>query len=259
MRYGYGMILGAVLSAGVCLSGAAIALMTYGVTDANTLDAIWNVHIVWAIISMVVILLPPIAAFGLRWEFARRLTILEAGSLMLFTPFWLALATEIAGSRWVVLLTEGRVPIVLIRQVDGTLTAAVLGLAVPVLLAAMVLVGVFIVRPAFVDTYGEYVPAYIPPTTTPSVSPPVSGPPETPPSVTPPSRVQERLDELHTLLRELGLQDPIIRRVVEAGYKTVPDFLAAKPEDISAATGIDIHAAEQLLLQAQKKVWFGGI
>ncbi|MHA1909783.1 MAG: helix-hairpin-helix domain-containing protein [Candidatus Thorarchaeota archaeon] len=79
------------------------------------------------------------------------------------------------------------------------------------------------------------------------------------PEISRPVPDETSVDELKRLLYELEVPESIVNRILSAGFATVTDLIAAKPDHLAAVAGVDVKGAEDLLMDIQKKVWFGGI
>jgi hypothetical protein len=261
MRYGFGVFIGALLP-GIIFIGSIFPKVAGD----------WSMYVYWFFISLGIALIPPLFVYARRRGTFREFIIFEAGGFGLFSPFWLFLATDLSGESWTNLIFNGIENGLLAPGPEGTL----IGLNIPPylfvpLLIAMLITGLVILRPSFIEEHGG---APVRKVTTPA-EPTPSGPPgappgaETPmtedpleqelPGVKPPASDETSKVELRSLLMELGIPDPTITAIFNAGYANVTDIVATSAEQLALTTGLDKATAENLHMAVQKKVWFGGI
>jgi hypothetical protein len=237
------------------LGGTIIKLAGYGITDPLVLVAIWNIYVVWVLVSIILIFIPVIAGyFAYRPNF-RKIVLFEAGGLGLFTPFWFALATEISGASFIDVILNGVDNGLIFFNEMGELVGVNISpiLLNPILLL-MIVIGVILLRPSFILEQ-----------TTPPEPPELAALTEPDPieaempDIEPPVADASSIDELRTLLMDLNVPSGTIDTIINAGFATITDLVATSPEQLSQKTGIDAKVAQDIHLSVQKKVWFGGI
>jgi hypothetical protein len=259
MRYGFGVFIGALLP-GIIFIGSIVPKVT----------ADWSLYVTWFFISLGIALIPPLIVYARRRDQFREFTIFEAGGFALFSPFWLFLATDLSGDSWTDLIFEGIVNGLLAPGPGGTLIGLNIDsiIFVPMLIA-MIITGLVLLRPSFIADHGGVA---VRKPSAPTAPAPSGGPPgaEIPPmtedpleqelpGVKPPTSDETSKVELRSLLMELGIPDPTITAIFNAGYANVTDIVATSAEQLALTTGLDKATAENLHMAVQKKVWFGGI
>ncbi len=262
MKYAHGVILGFLLTSVAFIGSTIIQLLGLGITDQAVIDSLWMLFVIWSVISFILVLLPPLTYRLIRREEFRRVALIEFGSVMFFTPLWLLVSIEFSG-------IEGGIGILLTSGIGGIPFpgegGSVTGMSMGPLFTFLILIGLFLLggfalRPSFVDSHK-----------TPTPRPPREDEPdvtvvsttdtiaEEMPEISRPVPDESSVDELKRLLFELEVPESIVNRILSAGFATVTDLVAAKPDHLAAAAGVDVKGAEDLLLDIQKKVWFGGI
>jgi hypothetical protein len=241
MRYGFGVFIGALLP-GIIFIGSIIPKVTGD----------WSLYVTWFFISLGIALVPPLAVYARRRDQFREAIIFEAGGFALFSP-------GIENG----LLAPGP---------GGTLIGInISNIFMVPLLIAMVITGIVMLRPSFIAEH-RGAPVRKPSKPAEPAAPAPGGPPgavaapatEDPleqelPGVKPPAADETSKVELRSLLMELGIPDPTITAIFNAGYANVTDIVATSAEQLALTTGLDKATAENLHMAVQKKVWFGGI
>ncbi|MHA2068341.1 MAG: helix-hairpin-helix domain-containing protein [Candidatus Thorarchaeota archaeon] len=270
MRYGRGVFIGALLPGIIFIGSIFPKVAGIGVTDPLVLASVWDMYVLWFFISLGIALIPPMFMYAKRRETFREFIIFEAGGFGLFTPLWLFLATDLSGDSWTDIIFTGIEDGLLAPGPGGTLIGMdISNIFMVPLLIAMVITGLVMLRPSFIAEHGG-APVRKPsaPSTpsTPSEPPAAAAPPTTEdpleqelPGVKPPAADETSKVELRSLLMELGIPDPTITAIFNAGYANVTDIVATSAEQLAVTTGLDKATAENLHMAVQKKVWFGGI
>ncbi|MHA2041774.1 MAG: helix-hairpin-helix domain-containing protein [Candidatus Thorarchaeota archaeon] len=261
MRYGFGVFIGALLP-GIIFIGSIIPKVTGD----------WSLYVTWFFISLGIALVPPLAVYARRRDQFREAIIFEAGGFALFSPLWLFLATDLSGDSWTDIILNGIENGLLAPGPGGTLIGInISNIFMVPLLIAMVITGIVMLRPSFIAEHGG-APVRKPSKPAEPAAPAPGGPPgavaapatEDPleqelPGVKPPAADETSKVELRSLLMELGIPDPTITAIFNAGYANVTDIVATSAEQLALTTGLDKATAENLHMAVQKKVWFGGI
>lgn len=271
MRYAHGIVFGSLLPGIVFIGAALINLMDYGITDPADprLAAIWDLFLMWSLISVIIFVVPMIIARFAKRELFREIAIFEIGGFAFFTPLWFCLATEMTGRSCIEIILSG-----VDAALPGPGSHGIIGLniesfmLVPIFLGLMV-IGVIMLRPSFVkgsETTGKRteLDALRETVTEPEAEPEIE--PETVSTVAPdiptvplPVTDESSKDELRAMLLELGFLAPLIDQIMGAGIASIPELVATGADQIAAITGLAKKEAEDLHMQVQKKVWFGGI
>jgi hypothetical protein len=250
---------GSVLPGVIFLGAMVIKVATHG-ADALLLAALWNVYVIWFLISVALLILPPLAVFFARREMFKEFLIYEAGGMGLFGPLWLMLATDLAGESFVTLFTEGVVGGLIGFGPGGTIEPIDVGnvFLVPIL-AFSILFGIYILRPSFILRYGDV--NELPELTAlkESAASPEDALEAEMPGVAPPEATADTVANLRDILIQINTPEPTINVILSSGIATTPDFVSTSPAQLAAITGMDRKAAEDLLMAVQKKLWFGGI
>ncbi|MGY5875338.1 MAG: helix-hairpin-helix domain-containing protein [Candidatus Thorarchaeota archaeon] len=267
MKYAHGVILGFLLTSVAFIGSTVIQLLGLGVTDQAILSGLWMLFVIWSVISFILVLLPPLTYRIIQREEFRRVMMLEFGSVMFFTPIWMLVSIEFSG-------IEGGIGILLTSGIGGIpfpgLGGSVAGMSMGPIFSFLILVGLFLIggfliRPSFVDSHKTptlhaprddesdvAVTKYVVVSGTDTIA-------DEMPEISRPVPDESSVEELKRLLYELEVPESIVNRILSAGFATVTDLVAAKPDHLAAAAGVDVKGAEDLLLDIQKKVWFGGI
>ncbi|MFW9802119.1 MAG: helix-hairpin-helix domain-containing protein [Candidatus Thorarchaeota archaeon] len=279
MRYGQGIFIGALLPGIIFIGSIFPKIAGQGVTDPQVLASIWSLYILWFFISLCIAIFPVIVVYANRRDIFREFIIFEAGGFALFSPFWLFLATDLSGDSWTDIIFNGIENGLLAPGPGGTLIGIdISNIFMVPLLIAMVITGLVMLRPSFIAEHGGAPvkkPSKAPDEPAaggPPGAPAPGGPPGAPattvtedpleqelPGVKPPAADETSKVELRSLLMELGIPDPTITAIFNAGYANVTDIVATSAEQLALTTGLDKATAENLHMAVQKKVWFGGI
>ncbi|MHA1772426.1 MAG: helix-hairpin-helix domain-containing protein [Candidatus Thorarchaeota archaeon] len=261
MRYAYGIIFGALLPGIIFVGSAFIKLAGFGISDPTILQTIWDLYLIWFAVSIVLIVLPLVISYiRFRTEF-REIIAFEFGGLLLFTPFWFIFATDISGDYWVAVLLNGIENGLPTFGYGGAIQGTNIGpiVIIPSLVLFIVL-GLYILRPSFITAFasGTMSISFSLGGFLPSDSTPAEGEEGAAPAAAP-APSGESVDELKSLLTELGVAPAMTDALINAGVATPTDLVSTSPEQIAQITGMDLAAAERLNAQVQKKMWFEGI
>jgi len=265
MRYAHGIVTGALLPLIIFFVAAVIKATGTG-ADTAVLAILWNIYIIWFLISIGITVVPPIIIYAVRRDMFREFIIFEAGGYGLFSPIWLIIFTDLAGESWITLFTEG--------ITDG-LIAPGLGLTivgidisnvflVPILGLALI-IGIIFLRPSFIRKYsaaGEmHEPSALKEDSELAESAPTEKDPieAEMPNVAAPEASEKTVADLRTLLTELGVPEPTIDQIVNSGIATTTDLVATSADHLVTLTGLDKKTIEDIHMGVQKKVWFGGL
>jgi hypothetical protein len=224
------------------------------------LAALWNVYIIWFLVSIALVTLPPLVIYFARRQMFREFLIYEAGSLGVFTPLWLFLMTDISGGSLTRLFTEGVTSALVGFAPDGSLTGIGIDsvLLIPLLVMSGIL-GIILLRPSFIAKYGlgDEIPeltALKETTEEPEdeMRPEVPGAEPTKPNA-------DTVASLRDLLVEIDTPEPTINLILNSGIGTTTDFVGTSPDQLARLASIDKRTAEALLIAARKKLWFSDI
>ena len=261
MRYATGVILGALISGIIFMGSAVIKVAGMGVTDPTALNAIWNLFIVWSVVSVFLIISPLSMMYYKNRSGFRELLLLEIGSLSLFTPFWFFFATEVSGDPIIDVIVHGvERGLPYINEVN-TITGINIGpiVLIPSLIA-MVIFGLFLLRPSYI---AKQIAPDEPPELVALKEKPAPPIPESidveMPDVKPPESSPSSIEELRNLLAELLVPEDVIGAIMVAGFETITDLVATSPNQIASLANIELRVAQDIHLRVQKKVWFGDI
>ncbi|MCF2136262.1 MAG: helix-hairpin-helix domain-containing protein [Candidatus Thorarchaeota archaeon] len=264
MRYAYGIIFGALLPGIIFVGSAFIKLAGFGITDPTILQTIWNMYLIWFAVSIILIVLPLIISYiQFRTEF-REIIAFEFGGLLFFTPFWFIFATDISGDYWVDVLINGIENGLPTFGYGGAIQGTNIGpiVIIPSMIIFIVL-GLYVLRPSFVSAFasGTMSISFSLGGFLPSGSAPTEGEEGAAPAATgaPAAISGDSVEELKSLLTELGVAPAMIDSLINAGIATTTDLVSTSPEQIAQITGMGLAAAENLNAQVQKKMWFEGI
>jgi hypothetical protein len=266
LRYGSGVFLGALLPGIAFVGGLFIKLAGIGVTDEAVLASLFNLYLMWFLVSVLIGFIPLIAAYAKWRDSVREVLIYEIGGYGLFTPLWLFVTTDFSGDSFIELFFLGLENAVPAPGPGG----AIIGINVPPFLfipitVVMLIIGLIFLRPSFIETHTRPGAAPSAPATpatpaAPSAPAPVEDPLEAElPGVAPPKASASTVDELRSLLVEIGTPEAAISAILNAGFQTVTDVVSTSSEQLALSTGLDKATAENLHMALQKKVWFGGI
>lgn len=260
MRYAHGIIFGAIIPGIIFLGAAAIKIAGIG-ADAPTLEALWDIYVLWFFISIIVPISIPIIIRFTRKEAFKEVLIFEAGGFGLFSPLWLFFATEISGDSWTSLLLNGITSGLVGPGPSGTIIRIDISNTVLIpFLALSFILGIIFLNPSFVAKH--------------------TGPVELPelkalkesaveqeeiaiesemPDIVPPTTTVDSVAALRDVLIELGTTDSAINLILNSGIGTITDLVATSPDQLSNLSGLDRRAAENLLISVQKRLWFSDI
>jgi len=259
LRYALGILYGALLPGIIFMVSAFIKLMGDGETDPDVLAAIWDIFMIWVVMSVVILIAPLLILYIVRRSILKEAFLFEIGGLSLFTPFWFALATELSGDSWLQVLLAGVEGLPFLGPGGSIIGGRVDSVLLIPTFIMLPLLGVLILRPSFIrrktsaagptkpvpaepkpDTEGESIEVEMP-----GVAAPVAD--------------EKSMTKLRNLLIEIGAPDGIIKGIIGAGIATVEDLVGTGPDQLATMIGADKKTADALLMAAQKKVWFGGI
>jgi hypothetical protein len=265
MRYAYGIFIGALLPFVIFLGSAIILILAIP----------WSGFIMWFLVSLALGILPPILIFAAQRDLFREFLIFEAGGFGLFSPLWILLFSDITGTSWIVLLTDGITNGIPVPGLGGSIVGAdISGTILILIFSVCLLIGVVFLRPSFIERYGAVgeieelrdLKESAEPTEVPAAeaAPVMTEPEEDPiesemPDVVPPQASVDTMSNLRELLIEIGTAEPTINLIFNAGIATTPDLVATSPEQLANLTGIDKRTAEDLHMAVQKKMFFGDI
>lgn len=261
MRYAHGIVTGAILPLIIFFVAAVIKATGVG-ADAAVLAILWDIYVIWFIISIGIAVFPPIVVFAARRGMFREFVIYEGGGFGVFTPIWMILFTDLAGESWTTLFTEGITDGLIAPGLGGTIVGMdVSNLFLIPFFIFSVIAGVYVLRPSFIQKYGL---GEMPELTTLKTDTKLPVPAEDPieaemPDVAPPAANEATIADLRTNLVELGVPEPTINQILESGIATTTDFVATSADHLVTLTGLDKKTIEDIHMAVQKKVWFGGI
>lgn len=259
MRYAHGMLLGAIIPGVIFLGAMVIKVATHG-ADALLLAALWEVYVVWFLISIALLLLPPVVVYFSRRDMVKEFLIYEAGGLGLFGPMWLILATDLAGSSFTTLFTHGVIGGLIGFGPGGTIIPIdVSNIILIPILAFSTIFGVYVLRPSFIVRYGEVTEIPELKALKESATSPEDALEVEMPDITPPKATADTVANLRDILVEVNAPEPTINVILSSGIATTPDLVSTSPAQLAALTGMDRKSAEDLLMAVQKKLWFSGI
>lgn len=261
MRYAHGIIIGALLPGIIFMGSIYPKILSYGVTDPTVLASIWSIYVIWFFISLAIALVPLMVVYAKWREGFREFLIFEAGGFAFFSPLWLLLATDLSGDSWTDIIFNGIEQGLLAPGSGGQLIGIDIGpiFLVPMLIA-MLIIGIVMLRPSFIEEHGRRAPRPSKPESEKPVTPTTTDPLEDElPGVTAPVADETSKTELRAALTELGIPDPTINAIFNAGYESITDIVATSAEQLALSTGLDKTTAENLHMAVQKRVWFGGI
>lgn len=238
---------------------AFIKLMGEGETDPDVLAAIWDIFMIWVVMSVVILIAPLLILYIVRRSILKEAFLFEIGGLALFTPFWFALATELSGDSWLQVLQAGVEGLPFLGPGGSVIGGRIDSVLLIPTFIMLPLLGALILRPSFMrrktsaaepaepvpakpkpDTEGESIEVEMP-----GVAAPVAD--------------EKSMTKLRNLLTEIGAPDGIMKGIIGAGIATVEDLVGTSPDQLATMIGADKKTTDALLMAAQKKVWFGGI
>ncbi|TFG98842.1 helix-hairpin-helix domain-containing protein [Candidatus Thorarchaeota archaeon] len=260
MRYAHGILIGAVIPGVIFLVTAAIRITSIG-ADALVLEALGDIYTIWFVTSIAIAILPLLLIFIIRRDMFREFLIFEAGGFGLFSPIWIFIATDISGTPWYSILTDG--------ITDGLIGFGPGGIIVGIdisniilipFLAISFIIGLLFLRPSFIVKYGytgelpeltdlkadadrkeeSFIDAEVT-------------------DVKAPETTVDSIAALRDVLIEHGTTDPIINLILNSGIGSITDLASTSADQLSNLTGLDKLQAEQLIMVVQKKIWFSDI
>lgn len=259
MRYAHGVFIGAILSGVIFLGAMVIKIARHGADDV-LLAALWNMYVVWFMVSIGLVTIPPLIVYFARRQMLREFLIYEAGSLGVFMPLWLILATDLSGDSFTRLFYEGVTSALIGFGPDGSLVGIDISnvLLIP-LLALSGILGIILLKPSFVAKHGaggEMPELTALKESTEDSEDELAG---EMPGVEPPKASADTVASLRDLLVEIDTPEPTINLILNSGIATTTDFVGTSPEQLAGLAGMDKRSAEALLIAAQKKLWFSDI
>ncbi|NHJ13308.1 MAG: hypothetical protein EAX95_06500 [Candidatus Thorarchaeota archaeon] len=262
MRYGLGILLGALLPGIAFLGGLVIKTAGIGVTDEAVLASLFSTYLLWFFVAIFIGFLPLIAAYAKWRDSLREVLLYEIGGYALFTPIWLFIMTDMSGESFIDLFFTGLENALPAPGEGGALTAINVSpiLFVPVTILLLVM-GLVILRPSFIRSHTHAEAVSVEPSKPARPAAPKSEDPlaEDLPGVKPPMPTPTTVDELRRMLQEIGASEGAIASILNAGFQTVTDLVSTSSEQLAIAAGLDKATAENIHMLVQKKVWFGGI
>ncbi|MHA2359708.1 MAG: hypothetical protein ACXAB5_05510 [Candidatus Thorarchaeota archaeon] len=265
MRYAHGIVTGAVIPLIIFFVAAVIKATGTG-ADAAVLAFLWDIYVLWFLISIGIAVIPPVIIYAARRDMFREFLIYEAGGFGLFSPIWLILFTDLAGDSWITLFTEGITDGLIAPGIGGVIVGIDISnvFLIPILILSFIL-GIIFLRPSFIQKHsaGGKKPelSALKDDSTPVV-------PETTeedpieaemPDVAPPKASEASVTDLRTLLTELGVPEPTIEQILNSGIATTTDLVATSADHLVTLTGLDKRTIEDVHMAVQKKVWFGDL
>ena len=259
MRYGFGILLGFVLSGVIFLGSAAIRIVGSAAESSSALASMWSLFLVWFVISLIILISPLIIAFIAYREQFKPILIFEIGGVSLFTPFWLGITTELSGDAFTNLLRNGIENGLPYIDAQGIVRGLSIGpiILVPALIA-MLVIGLIVLRPSFVKSLGvkpesaELSKLRADAKKTPDVEAEVI-------SIEPPKSDEESIAEMRSILTEIGVETSTIDAFLNAGFGNITDLMGTSSGQISSDTGIETSEIQKLQIKLQKRIWFSGI
>ncbi|MEM2141962.1 MAG: hypothetical protein QXS20_02435 [Candidatus Thorarchaeota archaeon] len=267
MRYALGVFLGALLSGVIFLGAAAIRLAGFGLTDSEQLRALWDLFKAWYLVCILVLVVPPILVYFLRRSLFREWLVFEIGGVSFFSPLWLLLSAEIAGTPVSVFLTEGASSALPFLDQNGNIVGVDVG---PLIIIPMIIIslgiGLIMLRPSLVKrlTSPAEKPAAqeIGPKTKataakkepqPTAGPTVPSDDELP-RVSAPVPDERSMNEMRSVLAEIGASPQVSDALIRAGIGTIEQLTTTRPEKLASLAGIGIDEARRLSAQIMKRL-----
>lgn len=231
-------------------------MMGYGLTDFAALQGIWLMYTVWSVISLVILVLPILIVYFRRREILKEVIVFEIGGLAFFSPLWLLLDIELTGDPVYEVLLLGFQNALPIVGLGGQIVGLNLGpiIIIPLLIGSFLL-GVFLLRPSFVNRFSETEMADYDDIVVRGVDEEPSKEMHDLPDVGQPTPDEASLDEMRTTLKQIGMSESAIQSVIDAGLTGVTDLLSSSPKTIARSVGIEESQAEEMLVKLQKQVW----
>jgi hypothetical protein len=238
---------------------AVIKLAGFGVTDPAVLQTLWSTFQLWIFVSIAVLVVPLVLAYAKYRDTFRELLLFEIGGLAFFTPLWFALFTDLSGVSWVTVVKYGIEDGLVFLGSDGSLIGVDVGpvILIPLLLALLV-IGLVLLRPSFIEEHTGYAPSAAPVAVKESTETRSSVATEMP-EVDRPVPSDDTVAELRKLLQGLSVSPTAIEALIESDVRTVTDLVATSAGQIADITGMNIQVARDLQVAIQKHVWYGGL
>jgi len=253
--------MGALISGIIFMGSAVLKLMGADLTDPLALNTMWNIFLIWFLVSMLLLILPLIITYVRNRSSFREFLLYQFGGISFFTPFWFILATEVSGEAWMEVLVNGVDNGLPFFNTTGELVGIHIGpiILIPSLVL-MILIGLFFLRPGFIEEQiaPEELPEFVALKEKPS-PPPIEPIEDEMPDVKPPVPDASSIEELRALLVELAIPAETVNAIIAGGFKTITDLVATSPEQFASSTGLEARVAQEIHLAIQKRVWFGGI
>ncbi len=266
LRYGLGVLLGAIIPGIMFIGAAVINVLGFGVTDPLILGTLWNLYVLWFLVSAVIFVAPLIIVRFMKREMLRELLLFEVGGFAFFAPLWLFFAAEMTGYSIIKLFTVGVENALPSPGLGGTIVGVTINsiILIPMILVFMIF-GAFILRPSFVygimKTTTKSALEGLKPAGKPETERPAE--PATPPPTTPapprPASTEAAKQKLMNFLNEIGIPGPTIQKIIQAGFTSETELVATSSDQLAQMLGISASEAEGILVEVQKKVFFGGI
>ncbi|MBD3406441.1 MAG: hypothetical protein GF411_10045 [Candidatus Lokiarchaeota archaeon] len=257
MRYALGILVGFILSGIVFIGYGYLKLLGIGVTDYIALQGLWGLFLLWTVIAIAILAAPLLLLLVIRRSSLREFFLFEVGGLALFSPLWFLLISEVTGTSITEVLIDGVSNALPSVGGDGTIVAADMGgiILSPILLAMMIF-GIIILRPSFILEHSISTPREKKKREKSEEPKSIE---ETMPEVSPPKADEESIAELKQTLSEIGIGDQSVDALLNAGFSSVTEVIAASPNNLAQALGTDRKSAEEIQLKVQKIAFFGGL
>lgn len=265
MRYAHGIVTGAVIPLIIFFVAAVIKATGIG-ADAAVLAILWDIYVLWFLISIGIAIFPPILIYAVRRDMFREFLIFEAGGFGLFSPLWLILFTDLTGDSWITLFTEGITDGLIAPGLGGEIIGIDISnvFLIPILTLSFI-IGIIFLRPSFIQKYG--VGGDVPELSALKDDSTPAAPESTEedpievemPDVIPPKASADTVADLRNLLTELGVPEPTIEQILNSGISTTTELVATSADHLVTLTGLDKRTIEDVHMAVQKKVWFGDL
>jgi hypothetical protein len=260
MRYAHGIVTGAVFPLIIFFVAAVIKAAGIG-ADAAVLEILWDIYVLWFLISIGIAIFPPILFYAVRRDMFREFLIFEAGGFGLFSLF-----TDLTGDSWITLFTEGITDGLIAPGLGGEIIGIDISnvFLIPILTLSFI-IGIIFLRPSFIQKYGvrDEMPelSALKDDSTPAASELAEEDPieAEMPDVAPPKASEATVANLRTLLTELGVPEPTIEQILNSGIATTTELVATSADHLVTLTGLDKRTIEDVHIAVQKKVWFGDL
>ena len=260
MRYAHGILIGATLPGVIFTIAAAIKIAGIG-ADAAAQEALWNIYVIWFLVSIAIVILLPLFIYFIRRSIFRQFLIYEAGGLGLFSPLWLIALTDISGTPWYTIFTDGLDNALIGFDPAGNIQGIAVSnlFLIPVLIVSVIL-GLIFLRPSFIEKYSS--PSDLPEikkTKTPPVLTEDESMEVDMPEINAPTPTVDSVASLRDILVEMDIQEPTINLILNSGIGTTIDLVGTSPDQLAAISKLDKRTAESIILAVQKKLWFSDI